>query len=333
VTCSSFIKEPNHGAHSATTSAEVVDLFTKVNLYQEKAKVEEVMHKEGLGRLPAYILSVSSVLLFNSDTNPYQEYTTLDNLLGEDRAEVEEKEKQLAVAPTTLIDGDILPEVGAIDFGYKPKMKELSMFDLPSNLALPNIADMQWSAGEGEQGGIAPSMFVESTLPSLPAIEAAPSSAPSGGSTAPPAAPPPPQNTSSAPPPPPPRAPPPPAAAPQQPAATPAPAPPPAAVVAKVVPKDKPAPDGARGGLMAALRAGKQLKKASAAKRPPPKDLPKKDAPLTLAEEMKQRMARRAAALSGNADKKQQKNERRMTVKVEVMKPVSKDGGKVSAFF
>lgn len=284
------------------------------------------MHKEGLGRLPAYIPSVSSVLLFNSDTNPYQEYTTLDNLLGEDRAEVEEKEKQLAVAPTTLIDGDILPEVGAIDFGYKPKMKELQHFDLPSNLALPNIADMQWSAGEGEQQSIAPSVFVESTLPSLPAIEAAPSSAPSGSTSAPPAAPPPQNNA--APPPPPPRAPPPPAAPQQaaQPAPAPAPAGPPKAVAAKLVPKDKPAPDGARGGLMAALRAGKKLKKGSAKTRPPPKEVVKKDVPLTMAEEMKQRMVRRAAALSGNKDKQDQKKERRMTVKVEVMKPKGSGG-------
>jgi len=37
---------------------------------------------QGLGRLPANLSSVDSMLLFNSDENPYQNYATFDNLLS-----------------------------------------------------------------------------------------------------------------------------------------------------------------------------------------------------------------------------------------------------------
>lgn len=78
--------------------SETIELFEKVNLYQEtqRAEVDMAMvralslclpmaggcgwtdallchhHQEGLGRLPEYIPSVGSVLLFNSGENPYQ---------------------------------------------------------------------------------------------------------------------------------------------------------------------------------------------------------------------------------------------------------------------
>jgi WAS family protein 1 len=40
---------------------------------------------EGLGRLPAHLPSVSSLLLFNTSDNPYNLYLSIDNLLGTDR--------------------------------------------------------------------------------------------------------------------------------------------------------------------------------------------------------------------------------------------------------
>jgi hypothetical protein len=51
---------------------EVVDLYEKVNLYQEAQNTGVDMTQEGLGVLPEYIPSVGSVLLFNSGQNPYQ---------------------------------------------------------------------------------------------------------------------------------------------------------------------------------------------------------------------------------------------------------------------
>jgi hypothetical protein len=40
------------------------------------------MEDAGLGSLPAFVASVSSLLLFNSKINPYKNYATLDNLLN-----------------------------------------------------------------------------------------------------------------------------------------------------------------------------------------------------------------------------------------------------------
>lgn len=51
---------------------EVVEMYEKVNLYQEAQRSEVEMTQEGLGVLPEYIPSVGSVLLFNSGENPYQ---------------------------------------------------------------------------------------------------------------------------------------------------------------------------------------------------------------------------------------------------------------------
>lgn len=51
---------------------DVVELYEKVNQYQETQRAEVDMALEGLGRLPEYIPSVGSVLLFNSGENPYQ---------------------------------------------------------------------------------------------------------------------------------------------------------------------------------------------------------------------------------------------------------------------
>lgn len=51
---------------------EVVELYEKVNQFQETQRAEVDMTLEGLGRLPEYIPSVGSVLLFNSGENPYQ---------------------------------------------------------------------------------------------------------------------------------------------------------------------------------------------------------------------------------------------------------------------
>ena len=39
------------------------------------------MEDAGLGSLPLGISSISSLLLFNSNINPYKNYVTLDNLL------------------------------------------------------------------------------------------------------------------------------------------------------------------------------------------------------------------------------------------------------------
>lgn len=244
----------------------------------EAAKEQEPLDdqgeaKGGLGRFPTHMPSVSNVLLFNSNENPYKEYATLDNLLGEvvdsdDEGDEEEKE-ELAAAPTTLIDGDDGPEVAQLEFIFKPKMRDLQQFDLAANLALPNVADLTYEHTAGADDSIAPTVF-QANLPALPTImdlqpppAIADSGAPAaaGGSTpaAPASAPPPP---ASAPPPPPP----PPAAAAPAPAAAPAAAAPegPVAPPAAPPPPEVPAAAAAPGrmSLMDQIRQGKALKKA-----------------------------------------------------------------------
>lgn len=94
---------------------------------------------------------MGSMLLFNTNENPYKEYKALDNLFGgsgkENVKSVSDRDnnQKLSAAPSTIIDGDILPEIGAFDVGFKPKMKALNDFDLPSNLDLPDIADIALS--------------------------------------------------------------------------------------------------------------------------------------------------------------------------------------------
>jgi hypothetical protein len=62
---------------------------------------------EGLGRLPEHLPSISSLLLFNTQDNPYNVYVSIDNLLGEDRVAAPTDDKdRLADAPTTVRMGE-----------------------------------------------------------------------------------------------------------------------------------------------------------------------------------------------------------------------------------
>lgn len=54
-------------------------MLTRLHAAQEKAVI---LYSEikGLGSIPATIESVSSLLVFNSNSNPYKDYYTVDNL-------------------------------------------------------------------------------------------------------------------------------------------------------------------------------------------------------------------------------------------------------------
>uniref|UniRef100_A0A6S8ASS3 WASH1 WAHD domain-containing protein n=1 Tax=Aplanochytrium stocchinoi TaxID=215587 RepID=A0A6S8ASS3_9STRA len=132
----------------------------------------------GLGSLPHKLESISSLILFNTCENPYDEYHTTDNLVGigtvdEDtfkrKNEQEKKQKIIHDAPTSLLDGEMLPEIGEYDVGFKPKMKQMAAFALPSNLDLPDIADINFSS-DNAQSSIAPSVQREAAIPDFPRI-------------------------------------------------------------------------------------------------------------------------------------------------------------------
>jgi len=124
--------------------------------------------KEGLGRLPEYLPSVSTLLLFNAQENPYKKYISIDNLVGRDVQKKEDPnaKKNLTEAPKTFTEGDNLPSVGGIEYSYKPVLGEVPEFNLPSALPLPNVADISWSGNPSELHPIAPS-FLSTDLPSV----------------------------------------------------------------------------------------------------------------------------------------------------------------------
>ena len=106
------------------------------------------MEDHGLGQLPHNITSVSSILLFNSTINPYKNYQTIDNLLSigrnnknnNDNNNNNNNKNAIASAPSTLLSGDLLPDIEALDLLYKPSMGEMSSLALPENLPLDFIA-------------------------------------------------------------------------------------------------------------------------------------------------------------------------------------------------
>lgn len=91
-------------------------------------------------------------------------------MLGTDYEEEEEKRKELAQAPKTLVDGDELPSVAGLNWDFHPSLgtvEDLSA-KLPQNLPLENIAEYTYTVGNGANASIAPSLFQNKALPDLP---------------------------------------------------------------------------------------------------------------------------------------------------------------------
>ena len=84
---------PPHPAYSAVgnreLSGELQDIMSRLNTYgTDLERVEFIMEDCGLGKVPHGVQSVGSLLLFNSNINPYKDYQTLDNLISAGRYEV-----------------------------------------------------------------------------------------------------------------------------------------------------------------------------------------------------------------------------------------------------
>ncbi len=68
-------------------SGDLQDIVQRLNTYNtDIVRVEFVMEDSGLGPLPHVVPSVGSMLLFNSNINPYKDYQTLDNLISAGRS-------------------------------------------------------------------------------------------------------------------------------------------------------------------------------------------------------------------------------------------------------
>jgi len=139
---------------------------------RSKRRQEVQFEQEGLGKLPEFLPSVSSMLLFNSSENPYRKYSTIDNLVSSLLAKERRREKtddnSLADAPVNLrmplewrLDGS------KEDLKFKPKIdeSELPAFDF-EELPLPNIAtDLVLDMTYANQQSIAPSNNILDELP------------------------------------------------------------------------------------------------------------------------------------------------------------------------
>ena len=122
---------------------ETNTIYTRLNTHnKDLQRVEFIMEDNGLGPLPEHVSSTSSLLLFNSNINPYKTYQTLDNLAsaGREKTRSEEIIKGLESAPMTILSGDALPDVQALDLMFKPSMGEMASLALPDNLPLDFIA-------------------------------------------------------------------------------------------------------------------------------------------------------------------------------------------------
>ena len=94
---------------SRSTHDPLSDIFLSKEVSILDSKDFKEAEEEGLGRLPRHMPSVSSLLLFNTEENPYNVYATIDNLLGVDVQEsTGDKKDILADAPVTVIQGEEL---------------------------------------------------------------------------------------------------------------------------------------------------------------------------------------------------------------------------------
>lgn len=320
-----------------TSTSELLDLLWRSNQHESK----RMSTVSGLGPLPSHLQAVSSTLLFNTNEMPYKKYDEqYDNVFEVKVREKEEekKKKEMFAQGQTLLKGDDLPSVKALDMTYKPKMKAQPTLQFQTNLNfgadLPAVAaDASWQGGDDNLNSIAPTVF-QANLPALPSIEdsiPAPTtkvqnnsnnnsnssssgsngtqpSQPAASNAAPPPPPPPPPSSNNPPPPP------------MPPPATNTAAP---AKAAKIVTESGVDPTaGNRGGLLAAIRnaGGAKKLKNKPKKERKQKPLPEKPKQLSLAEEMRMKLSRRANIMSGRADKEEQKKSkaRRGTLKAKV---------------
>lgn len=151
--CTPPLSIPKDALNSTSLPCDTSSLFNSLSKCRIK-RIERVCDEtqEGLGPLPGYLPSVSSVVLFNSDENPYKHYNTINNLEGvggKDRAN--NNDFGPSAAPQSLIEGAILPSFAGYQFEYKPLLGELPTFSLPENLPLGNLANINFGKKRKEK--------------------------------------------------------------------------------------------------------------------------------------------------------------------------------------
>jgi len=314
---------PDENAHylpsdrkiSRKRERNLIGLYSAVN--PDLSQFENGL-KRGLGQLPQYLPSTSSMLLFDSTSNPYKDYNVLPSLMGRDvKRRVDDAQgRSMGDAPDTFMNPDAALNAQQLDFLHRPAAPEVApmeFMDLKDfDPSFKNIAsNINYASLSGSAlPSIAPTAHQKSGLPDLPAIMDTPgaqtSSIPAVSSTtAPP--PPPVTSTTKAPPPPPPppvttkTAPPPPTNS-KRPSIT---------KVDKRPKEEQPTP--MAGGLLGDIAKGLKLKSAKKRKLKKPK---KKGKP-TLADQLRNRLNRRANFMSGRNRSKGKKKKKKIKIKMK----------------
>jgi len=265
---------------------KTTDLFQELTGAGVAAKYDAEFGKEGLGRLPDYLKSVSSCLLFNTNENPYKKYSWLDNLEGIDVTEREKVVEELASAPQTIQDATALPEFLSHDMVFKPELRDVPVFEFGTNLTFLGsgtyATDVKFSANIPNQT-MAPSAGGSGMRPNTLEF-----SLPENPTQMPPTNAPPPPAPVNAPPPPPTNVPPPVVN-------TPAPGPPPAAP--KPVPAVQDSKAAQRNALLDAIRNPNKAKKKKVVTHKAKK--PKKPPQMDVMSALKDKLKRRANMQAG----------------------------------
>ena len=268
-------EHPGQAPRGTTTDVSILhSMYMKLKIPTPSMLDLPQQHKEiGLGQIPEDISNSSSFLLFNSHSNPYNMDFT--EIAVEKKQTNNDRTVSVALpeAPKSMQESEDFSKFGKTDFVYQPDTKETPKVDLPAQLNIPGIANLDWDDDEDDDFSSnfafgatkAPSQGTSSTpkntaerpqekmpaLPSLPGLESKPASNPPPQQTkAPPAPPAPAQQTVSRPPPPPP---------PQSNSRPPPPPPPPPSSKAPPPPPPKDLPfnpsQGDRGQMLAAIKA------------------------------------------------------------------------------
>ena len=128
------------------------------------ATAKPVKRTQGLGRLPKNLDNVSSLLLFNTNENPYKDYNIFDPLSQESKKKARESNARnaLCAAPFTFGGDDGFEKGGdAEGYSYQPELGEVPEWEenFPENLpGLAGVAECDWDdTGFEENQPIAPS--------------------------------------------------------------------------------------------------------------------------------------------------------------------------------
>eukprot|EP00940_MAST-03C_sp_MAST-3C-sp2_P002080 g2080.t1 len=308
---------PSELKTSVKRERDLIALYSNIN---PDLSAFETDLKMGLGQLPSYLPSVSSMLLFDTTETPYKDYNVLPSLMG--RSAKERKDgsmgRKIDDAPDTFLNPDAALRAQQLDFLHRPAAPDLApmeFIDLKDfDPSFSNVAsNVNFASLDSALPSIAPTAHQKSGL-DLPAIMDAPGSTtskvPDSSDSAPAAAPPVVNHT----PPPPPPPPPPPVATSTVPAVTKDPPPPVAtrppasqAARAKVDPRPpEKRPPSMAGGLLGDIAKGLKLKSAKKRKL---KKKKKKGKP-SLADELRNRLGQRANFMSGRNRKRKKKKKK-----------------------